>query len=161
MRLVRGGVLPCSEVTKREQDMSSLFWCTQSKAKICTDRLIQTVHLKCIISVSLFCALQLCVYACDLYMCPCYSSVYLKILVLTYPTQQKPTTNEILRTESMGIKPKLLPRHSPQWVPNLGRGTQWTKPSNQSGYKPQIRARPRANYQGCAKCGGTSPLSRS
>ena len=32
-------------------------------------------------------------------------------------------------------------------------------PSNQSGCKPQIRAHPRANWQGCAKCGGTSPRS--
>ena len=26
------------------------------------------------------------------------------------------------------------------------------KPSNQSGYKPKIRARPRANQEGCSKC---------
>ena len=57
---------------------------------------------------------------------------------------------DILLTESTGIKPKLLPCHGPQQVPNLGRGTQLTKPSNQSGYKPQIRARPRANWLGCA-----------
>ena len=30
------------------------------------------------------------------------------------------------------------------------------KPLNSSGYKPQIRARPRATKQGCTKCGGTS-----
>ena len=29
------------------------------------------------------------------------------------------------------------------------------------GYKPRIRARPRATQQGCAKCGGTSPCQWS
>ena len=35
------------------------------------------------------------------------------------------------------IKPKLLPRHSPQRVPNLGRGNPLTKPSNQSDTRPK------------------------
>ena len=40
-----------------------------------------------------------------------------------YPSQQW-----ILHTEPTRIKPKLLPGHSPQQVPNLGRGTHWQSP---------------------------------
>ena len=43
---------------------------------------------------------------------------------------------------------KLLSPSETTAGPNLGRGTQLTKPSNQSGQKPQIRARPRATQAG-------------
>ena len=39
---------------KKEGEMMSLFWCTQSNPNICTDPLIKTTYSNCIISVSLF-----------------------------------------------------------------------------------------------------------
>ena len=80
---MRWEVLPCSEETKNKEEETSLFGVHRVIPNICTDPLIKTMHLKCIISVSLVCALHLCVYACDLYLCVCYSPVYLRILVLT------------------------------------------------------------------------------
>ena len=44
MILVRVEVLPCSELTKKEREMLSLFWCTQSNLNICTDSLIKFVN---------------------------------------------------------------------------------------------------------------------
>ena len=78
---MRGEVLPCSEETKNEEEETSLFGVHRVIPNICTDPLIKTMHLKCIISVSLVCALHLCVYACDLYLCVCYSPVYFKYIV--------------------------------------------------------------------------------
>ena len=49
--------------------------------------------------------------------------------------------NRILHQRIYGNQPKLLPVRSTAG-PNLGRGTQLTKPSNQSGYKPRIKSPP-------------------